>query len=257
MGSGYAVDREVSGIDRPACGQREGDQVGDGKRGGIGFSNATRYGGLTESYWTIMLQDVASALAGLGKTCSIKAPSPENVAAFLGSLERPVTQPDYVLLFNFNPQFSFLGGQESAVGLWKVIPVKLISLLLDHPLHHLEALTELRQFSETVPGGPPRHIGVMEEGHRRCLQALGFDVSRCFICPQGGPMPRPDRKLLRERTIEVLFAGTINDPVGDREFCDALGVANPALQRRIGAMTEAVIDGEGRRLRDRCGGVGR
>lgn len=218
--------------------------MGERTRRGISFLNATLYGGVAGGYWAIMLEDMVAALNGLGESCTVKPPTGDEVMAFARSLEDEKTRPDYVLLFNYQPMIYINGEPTSKAGLWKYVPIKQISILLDHPLHQLGSLFEQRRYAESMPGMPPRCVGVMEAGHRRCLQSLGFDVSHCFVCPQGGPLPKPERKPLRERTIEVLFTGTINDPVGDREFCESQGIRDPLLQRRVGAITEAVIDGE-------------
>lgn len=213
-------------------------------RGAVFLANANAKdgpAGIEGSYWTIMGQGIAAALAARGHRMSVLNVARPADQAVLFPMLTGGGLPDAFVLFNFLPRIEAGGSGET--GLIGRLPCRVICLCLDHPIHLAAALREQAALIAANPGlGVQRWFGVMEPGHIPCVESLGLSRDRIFIMGQGGPIPdaAPKPRPLAERHIPFLFAGTI----GALAEGDANLPPDPDGRRAVAAAVAETIDGD-------------
>ncbi len=198
--------------------------------------------GIAGSYWTIMGQGIAAALAERGHRLDVlNIASAADQAVLFPMLTRGPL-PDALIVFNMLPHIS--AGADGASGLIGRLPCRVICLFLDHPIHLAPVLREQAALIAAQPAlGRQRWFGVMESGHIPCLDQLGIDRDRVFVMAQAAAAVAAAPAPLGERPIPFLFAGTLGPMSGDDAFAAALGLADPRDQAKLAAAVAETIDG--------------
>lgn len=205
--------------------------------------------GIEGSYWTIMGQDIAAALAARGHELAVlNAVRPADQAILFPMLVGG-PMPDAFVLFNFRPMIEASGAGET--GLIGRLPCRVICLCLDHPVHIADVLREQAALIAANPAlRAQRWFGVMEPDHIPCVEGLGIACDQIFVMGQGGPMPAqvtaPAPRPLAERGIPILFAGTIGAPLngnGDGA-AQTLAPSDPDDRRALELAVAEAIDGD-------------
>lgn len=83
-------------------------------------------------------------------------------------------------------------------------PLRKFSFILDHPCQVMNSLLDLDRQSVT--------LGWVDAGHIDGLAALGFPAHSLFL-PHAGPDPAPKPLPMSDRDIDVLFSGSLGEPV--------------------------------------------
>ena len=208
---------------------------------GIFFEGVDIYGlPGKDSYWNATVRDICRALTEAGEPCApLNLQDQENT-----TLSFDVSAlPPFAITWNFNcGRWVMHQGQQ--VRITSVLPVKNIALLWDHPFHWIETIQEMRQLDEQM-GRPPVHVGVMDDGHMRYLEAAGLPKETIFRWRQAGPPPHAV-PAQTDRDIEVVFHGSINDVESFDTFCQRLGLTDPTImnmvQNCIASIMEEPID---------------
>lgn len=219
----------------------------DGAKRAIFIANAHAKdgaAGVEGSYWTIMGQDIAAALAVRGHQLSVINIAREDHRNILFPMLLGGPAPDAFVLFNFLPKFE--APDKSETGLMGKLTGKIVCICLDHPIHLAKTLREQAALIAAHPALRTRRwFGVMEPSHMACVESLGFARERIFVMGQGGPPLAETTPLpLAERSIPFLFAGTIG-PMADMDaFAQALRVTNPDDRAALDAAIAETIDGK-------------
>jgi hypothetical protein len=168
--------------------------------------------GIEGSYWTIMGQGIAAALARRGHELAVLNVTRPVDQALLFPMLTGGPMPHAFVLFNFLPRIE--AGGTSETGLIGRLPCRVICLCLDHPVHIAATLREQAALIAADPAlRVQRWFSVMEPEHIPCVEGFGISRDRIFVMGQGGPLPvpgdGPPPRPLAERRIPFLFAGTI------------------------------------------------
>lgn len=155
-----------------------------------------------EHYWNVMARDVSAALRDRGIDCKY-LPFPE-LASGSGVQRFFNDGLDFVIAFNLAPAFQLpANGQPTSC--FDMVPKKVICPMLDHPAHHAIYFMSHRQF-------PQFYFGTMDPDHNAYLDEIGVAVTNRFDFRQAGPKVTIPPKPMAERSIDILFSGTIQPP---------------------------------------------
>lgn len=210
---------------------------------GMIFFNTSVYGGVPDSYWTVMMEDIAAALQRRGDDHICVNPDLDEHRNMLKMMVLGGFRPRYLLLFNFAPAFA-RGDDPSRLGALGPIQAPYISMFLDHPSLLGARVMEMERLIAASPGlRPLRRYGLMEEEHRPIMERMGVPPSSCFLFPQAGGAPIADPRSLERRSITAVFAGTVEPAISHQAFCDEIGLKD-ALHRRLAEQAVCeVLDG--------------
>lgn len=208
---------------------------------GMIFLNTSVYGGVPDSYWTVMMEDISAALQRRGDDHICINPDMDEHRNMLKMMVLGGFRPRYLLQFNFAPAFA-RADDPSQLGVLGGIKAPYYSLFLDHP----SLLgTRIAEMEALIAGSPElrslRRYGLMEEGHRSIMERMGVPRSACFLFPQAGGLPVAAPRPLEQRSITAVFAGTVAAATSHQTFCDEIGM-NDAHCRRLAdqAVSEAM-----------------
>ncbi len=110
----------------------------------------------------------------------------------------------------------------------------LVTLMVDHPAYHLQ----------NFKNAPENCIvAVIDEGHLKFLHDADLSPRTHVFCPHGGPEAIPDPLSARERTIDVLFCGNVNDPGPVDLWLDQQSNRDPIRRAVLKEAFEAVYEG--------------
>lgn len=201
----------------------------------------------TDNYWNAMVRDICRALTAAGEPCApfdldLQGKQGKTVSFDASAL------PPFMLTLNFKAGVNFnsslwIEHKGEKLPMTSVLPVKHITLLLDHPFHCLETIEETRQLDDRM-GRPATKLGVMDDGHVRYLEAVGLPREDIFRWPQAGPDPQPVPGQ-RNRDIGAAFHGTVNDAEPFDAFCQRLSVKGSGVnmvRNCIDSIMEEPID---------------
>lgn len=211
---------------------------------GMIFLNTSVYGGVPDSYWTVMMEDIAAALQRRGDDHICINPDLDEHRNMLKMMVLGGFRPRYLLLFNFAPAFA-RADDPSRLGALGGIRAPYISLFLDHP----SLLgTRIAEMEALIAGSPElrslRRYGLMEEGHRPIMERMGVPPSSCFLFPQAGGLPVADPRPLEQRSITAVFAGTVEAAISHQAFCDEIGLKDTLHHRLADQAVCEAMDGE-------------
>lgn len=198
---------------------------------GIIFLNTSVYGGISDSYWTVMMEDIAAALRRRNDECiCINPNNPEHIN-MIQMMALGGFRPRYLLLFNFAPAFA-RANDPSTLGALGGIKAPYISLFLDHPALLGKRISEMEAGIAADPSlRPLRHYGLMEREHLAIMERLGAPASSCFLFPQAGGAPVAEPRPMEQRSITAIFAGTIEAEISNQAFCEQMGMKDPLHYR--------------------------
>ncbi|WP_096704340.1 glycosyltransferase [Magnetospirillum sp. 15-1] len=211
---------------------------------GMILFNTSVYGGVSDSYWTVMMEDIAAALHRRGDDCiCINPDNPEHIK-LLQIVALGAGWPRYLLLFNFAPALA-RANDPSALGVLGGIKAPYISLFLDHPALLGKGVAEMEAGIAADPSlRPLRHYGLMEREHLAVMDKLGVPASSCFLFPQAGGAPVAEPRPMGLRSIPAIFAGTIEAEVSNQEFCEQMGLKDPLYCRLADEAVSEIMDGQ-------------
>jgi glycosyltransferase involved in cell wall biosynthesis len=202
--------------------------------------SSSHYGDIGDSYWAVMVRDICRALAQAGEDCHPVMPVLPDLNPVISAIMNGKGPPDYIVTFNLMPATSLGEGS-----MWAQSKVPLIIICLDHPIHLASEVAELLDRTRGTPQERSHWIGVMENGHRHLLHALGWPADRIFLFPQGAPPSAPIRNQYRDTTKNgILFSGTLTLPVSHQDFCDGVGIKDSRLVALLNQAVERILDGQ-------------
>lgn len=211
---------------------------------GLAFFNTSVYGGVADSYWTVMMEDISAALQRRGDRCFCIHPENPEHFKLLVAMATTGVRARYLLLFNFAPPLS-RDGDPGSLGALGGVDYPYLSLFLDHPVLMESRLAEMEGLIAANPAlRPLRRYGLMEAEHLPAMERMGIPAESCFIFPQGGGPPAAAPKPIERRSITAVFAGTVAEEIGHQAFCDQIGLAAPNLRRLAEQAVSDMMDGD-------------
>ncbi len=114
---------------------------------------------------------------------------------------------------------------------WKI---PLVTLVVDHPAVHFKYLAQA-----------PEHavIGLVDEGHLAFFDRAGFRPKARVFCPHGGPEPLAEQREARDRPIDLLFVGRVEDPGPEAPWLDKVAGSDGVVRAAMTEAFEAVYRG--------------
>ncbi|MBL6945297.1 MAG: hypothetical protein ISR47_01520 [Rhodospirillales bacterium] len=221
------------------------DSVGIQEVGVFVSSDSASYGNVHDSYWGMMGSAVCDALSARNEKCVFISPGiPAQLQGLLNSMSAGVF-PRFFLFFNFLPRISFSQDAQSVQSIFDDIPARIVRMFLDHPAHVAgEVRNQVAVIDKNPALKPLRFFSVMEAAHIPALESLGVSREQIFVMPQGGPAVQGNTMPLKDRTIPVLFSGSISALAPDDEFARQNGCGDPHLRKRLEDSVEEVLDGD-------------
>ena len=211
---------------------------------GIFVNNEVRYGGVHDSYWGMMGQEICDSLGSKDEICSIISPAIPTQGDLLRRTVRSDVFPKFFLFFNFLPRLNNPEGSNLLGTTFDNIPTRIVRMILDHPVHITnDVRVQIAAINQNPSLRPLRIFTVMESKHIPALERLGISREQIFVMPQAGPPLLEDVMPLKDRTIPLLFSGTI-PPLGpDGEFAHQIGCGDPSLRAAVEESVAEVLDG--------------
>lgn len=211
---------------------------------GMAFLNTSVYGGIPDSYWTVMMEDIAAALRRRGDDCTCISPDNPEHLKMIQMMTLGGIRPRYLLLFNFAPALA-RPSDPSTLGVLGGIKAPYVSLFLDHPTLLGTRIVEMEAKIAADPSlRPLRRYGLMEREHLAIMERLGVPSSSCFLFPQAGGAPVAEPRPVEQRSITAVFAGTIEAEISNQEFCEQMGMRDPLYCRLAEQAVSEAMDGK-------------
>jgi hypothetical protein len=210
---------------------------------GLFFLNETQYGNSRDSYWSLLVEDVAAALSARQHPCVPFDVTSKDQLDFLAAVCNQGGFPRFIANFNFCPALTSPENM-SKIGLLGNAPFPSLALFMDHPCHLAEPIGEMEALIEKQPElAPLRRYLIIEEEHRAFMHYLGVPDERIGVMAQGGPPPGEPRSRFVERNIPLVFAGTIIPLDADSAFHLRAGCSDPAHAAALDQAVHETLEG--------------
>jgi len=212
---------------------------------GAFVSSGSTYGDVDDSYWGVMGGAICNALGARKEHCLFISPRNEQLINFLFDTMRANIFPKYFLFFNFMPRAISPEDAGSGESMFDPLPARIIRVLLDHPVHVGNAVRKQVAVIEKNPSlRPLRNFTVMEANHIPALEELGISREQIFVMPQGGPDVLENAKPQKDRTIPLLFSGSISPVTPNGEFAVQIGCGDLSLRGAVDDSVAETLDGD-------------